>query len=203
MPKRNAEVDVYIAAAAPFARPILKHLRSVVHTGCPAVEEEMKWGMPFFVFKGNLAHMAAFKEHCAFGFWKSALVFGSERRAEREGMGQFGRITELADLPDEKRLLGYVRKAVELNEAGITRPRSARAKGERSIEVPDDLAAGLRKNAKARKSFEDFSYSHRKEYVDWITGAKRAETRSKRLATALDWLAEGKSQNWRYERTAR
>jgi uncharacterized protein YdeI (YjbR/CyaY-like superfamily) len=203
MPKRTPEVDAYIAAAAPFARPILRHLRRIVHTGCPAVEETIKWGMPFFEYKGNLAHMAAFKEHCAFGFWKRALLFGPEQSADRDAMGQFGRITKLSDLPNERTLLGYVREAAELNQAGITRPRPAREKGPRSIDVPDDLAAGLRKNAKARKTFENFSYSHRKEYVDWITGAKREETRRNRLTTALEWLAEGKSQNWKYERKAR
>jgi uncharacterized protein YdeI (YjbR/CyaY-like superfamily) len=199
MSKRNPEVDSYIGAAAPFARPILKHLRKIVHAGCPAVEETMKWGMPFFEYKGNLAHMAAFREHCAFGFWKRALLFGSERPAKREAMGQFGRITKLSDLPEEKRLLEQVRRAAKLNEAGIARPRPAREKGPRMVEVPADLAAALRKNVKARKTFDNFSYSNRKEYVDWINGAKREETRLRRLATAMEWMAAGKSQNWRYE----
>ena len=201
MPKKDVKVDAYIAAAAPFAQPILKHLRKLVHTGCPGVEETIKWGMPFFIYRGqNLAHMAAFKAHCAFGFWKGSLFLNPEMAGRREAMGHFGRITSRADLPNDKTLLGYVRKAAELNEKGVSPPRKPKPTGLRVLEIPQDLTAALRKNAKARKSFENFSYSHRKEYVDWITEAKREETRRKRLATALRWLAEGKSQNWKYER---
>ena len=200
MPKKNSAVDAYIAAAAPFARPILKHLRKIVHTGCPDVEEKIKWGMPHFEYKGNLAGMAGFNEHCSFGFWKAALIFGPEMANRDDAMGHFGRIARLSDLPNEKTLLGYVRKAVELNEAGINLPRKPKPKGPRVLEVPDDLAAALRKNARARKTFENFSYSQRKEYVEWITEAKREETRKKRLTSAIDWLAQGKSRNWKYER---
>lgn len=201
MPKKNPKVDAYIAEAAPFARPILKHLRKVVHAGCPGVEEVIKWGMPHFEYKGNLAGMAGFKKHCAFGFWKSALVLGPEKAKRQDAMGQFGCITILADLPEEKTLLGYVRKAAELNEKGISEPRQTKpkTKGPRVLEVPDDITAALGKNAKARKTFENFSYSHRKEYVEWITEAKRPETRQRRFATMLEMLAEGKSRHWKYQ----
>ena len=198
MPKKDPRVDGYIAKAAPFAQPILKHLRKLVHAECPDVEETLKWSMPSFLYKGILCGMAAFKEHCTFGFWKHDLVVGDQGapRAE-EAMGTFGRITKLSDLPNDKVLLGYIRKAVELNDAGIKKP--ARPKRPREeLKIPSSLKLALKANKKALETFEQFSYSHKKEYVEWITEAKRDETRDKRLATAIIWIAEGKPRNWKY-----
>jgi uncharacterized protein YdeI (YjbR/CyaY-like superfamily) len=194
MAKNDPRVDAYIKRAAPFARPILKHLRKMVQVGCRDVEETIKWRSPFFEHKGTMCFMAAFKEHCAFGFWKGALIFGKENKG---AMGHFGRITSISDLPDQKTLIGFVRKAAELNKAGVKKS-APRARAKQKINAPSDLKAALQKNAKARKTFEDFSYSHKKEYVDWITDAKRDETRKRRLQTAIQWLAEGKPQNWKY-----
>jgi uncharacterized protein YdeI (YjbR/CyaY-like superfamily) len=200
MGKRDTRVDAYIAKSAGFAQPILNHLRELVHRGCPEVEETLKWSRPSFVHKGLLCGMAAFKQHATFGFWKHELVVG--KTGEKEGMGQFGRITSLKDLPAEKVLLGYIRKAVTLNEAGIKAPAPTRAKpGEkRELAVPDYFVAALKKNKTAQANYENFSYSHKKEYVEWLTGAKREDTRQKRLQTALAWIAEDKSQNWKYAR---
>jgi len=184
MATKDSRVDAYIKRAAPFARPILKHLRKVAHIGCPDVEETIKWQSPFFEHKGIICFMAAFKEHCVFGFWKGSLIFGEKHKG---AMGHFGRITSMHDLPDEKKLTGYVRKAAELNEAGVKKSRP-RSRAKQKINVPSDLRAALQRNAKARKTFEDFSYSHKKEYVDWITDAKRDETRTRRLQTAVQWL---------------
>jgi uncharacterized protein YdeI (YjbR/CyaY-like superfamily) len=143
--------------------------------------------------------MAAFKSHCAFLFWKGSLIFeGAEK--ERDGMGHFGRLTSIDGLPDEKTLAGYIRQAAELNAAGVKSPARAQPEKAAELEVPEYLAAALNANAKAKKTWDAFSYSCRKEYVQWLTEAKREETRNKRLATTLEWLAEGKSQNWRYER---
>ena len=194
MARKDPRVDAYIKRAAPFARPILKHLRKIVHLGCRDVEETIKWRSPFFEHKGTMCFMAAFKEHCAFGFWKGALIFGKENKG---AMGHFGRITSINDLPDRKTLIGFVRKAAELNKAGVKKS-APRTRAKQKINVPSDLKAALQKKAKARTTFEDFSYSHKKEYVDWITGAKRDETRKKRLTTAIQWLGQGKPQNWRY-----
>jgi uncharacterized protein YdeI (YjbR/CyaY-like superfamily) len=199
MPKKDPRLDDYIARAAPFARPILRHLRALIHRGCPEVEETIKWGSPHFDYKGPLAGMAAFTAHCAFGFWKGELIFTDQGKAN-EAMGHFGRIERLSDLPNDKVLLGFVQKAVELNEAGIKRPQRPRVTGLRVLEVPPDLSRALKGNAKARKNFETFSYSKRKDYVEWITEAKRPETRRQRLTTTLEWLAAGKSRNWKYER---
>jgi uncharacterized protein YdeI (YjbR/CyaY-like superfamily) len=142
--------------------------------------------------------VAAFKGHCAFGFWKSALVLG-EDQAEESAMGQFGRLTSLSDLPADKVILGYIRKAVALNDAGIRNPARVRAEVKKELVVPEDFLAALRTNKKALTTFETFSYSHKKEYVEWITEAKRDETRAQRLKTALAWLALGKSRHWKYQ----
>jgi uncharacterized protein YdeI (YjbR/CyaY-like superfamily) len=193
MAKKDPRTDAYIQNAQPFARPILTHLRKLVHKACPDVEETVKWRMPFFERKGIICFMAAFKEHATFGFWKGSLLFGKENEG---AMGHFGRLTSIKDLPSEKEIVGYIKKAAELNERGIQKKHPAR--GKQKLTVPPDLKAALAKNSKARKTFQNFSYSHRKEYVQWITDAKREETRTKRLKKAIQWLAQGKPQNWKY-----
>jgi uncharacterized protein YdeI (YjbR/CyaY-like superfamily) len=194
MGKKDPRVDAYIKRAALFARPILKCLRQIVHIGCPDVEETIKWNSPFFEHKGIICFMAAFKEHCAFGFWKGSLIFGAKHKG---AMGHFGRITSISDLPNSKILAGCVRKAAELNQAGVQKSRP-RSRAKQKVSVPADLKAALQKNARARKTFENVSYSHKKEYVKWITDAKRDETRKRRLQTAIQWLAQGKPQNWKF-----
>jgi uncharacterized protein YdeI (YjbR/CyaY-like superfamily) len=199
MATKDPRIDAYIAKSADFAKPILKHLRKVVHAGCPPVEETLKWSMPHFDYKGVMCGMAAFKEHCSFGFWKESLIFDGEKSGEKEGMGSFGCIKSLRDLPDEKTLIGYVKKAAALNEAGIKAPGRTQPKKRKAIPVPDYFTAALTKNEKARKTFDAFSPSHRREYLQWITEAKREETRKERMATSLKWLSEGKILNWRYQ----
>jgi uncharacterized protein YdeI (YjbR/CyaY-like superfamily) len=200
MANKDPRIDQYIAKAAPFAQPILKHLRKIVHAGCPKVEETMKWSMPHFDYKGPFCGMAAFKQHCSFGFWKSSLVLGSTASNKKDGMGHFGRLESIRDLPSEKKLIAYVRKAVALNDAGIRSSRSKPRTKPAPVVVPSYLKAALQKNKNAQVNFENLSPSHRKEYVLWLTDAKRDETRQKRLATAIAWISEGKSHNWRYER---
>lgn len=200
MARKDPRVDAYIENGAPFAQPILKYIRNVVHAGCPNVEETIKWRMPHFDYKGMFVGMAAFKEHCSFGFWQEAARALGGRGENADGMGQFGRITAITDLPDEKTLIGYVRKAAEIKDAGIKRTDAPQRRWKSApLDVPEYLSAALKKNKKAQQTFDNFSYSHRKEYVDWITSAKREETRARRIDTALEWLAEGKSQNWRYQ----
>jgi uncharacterized protein YdeI (YjbR/CyaY-like superfamily) len=198
MSTRDPRVDAYIQKQAEFARPILERLREAVHKGCPDVTETVKWSMPFFMRKAILCHMAAFKAHCSFGFWKGNLVVGKSEKSE-EGMGQFGRIESLKDLPSDKVLIGYVKKAVELDEAGVKREPKREPRAPIPTEPPADLAAGLKKNKKARETFEKFRPSHKREYIEWITEAKREETRQKRLAQTLEWLTEGKSRHWKHQ----
>ncbi|MEO5559855.1 MAG: YdeI/OmpD-associated family protein [Dokdonella sp.] len=199
MASRDPRIDAYIAKSADFAQPILVHLREVVHTACRDVEETMKWSFPHFMYKGMLCGMSAFKQHVAFGFWKGKLVVDDAGQSLEDAMGQFGRITRVADLPPKRTLSTYVKKAMALNDAGVkspTRVNGARPKSE--VAVPDDLASALKKDAKARKTFDAFSASARREYIDWIAEAKRETTRVQRLATTLEWLAEGKQRNWKY-----
>jgi uncharacterized protein YdeI (YjbR/CyaY-like superfamily) len=199
MGTRSERVDAYIAKSAEFARPILEHLREVVHSACPEVEETFKWSFPCYMYKGMLCSMAAFKAHCSFGFWKSSLILGKRDKEEVErSMGQFGRITQLSDLPADEVLIGYIQEAMKLNEAGIKAPNRAKPKAPRELVVPDDLAAALQGNAAARATFEKFSPSNKREYVEWLTEAKTEATRSKRLGTAIEWIAEGKPRNWKY-----
>ena len=199
MGTRDPRVDAYIAKSAEFAKPILAHLREVVHAACPEVEEAMKWSHPHFSYQGMLCGMAAFKQHCTFGFWKFDLIVANDPASEA-AMGQFGRLTKLADLPSKKVLTGYIRQAMKLNEDGVKAHwLEKRAKPKPPAKVPDDLSAALAKNKKARTVFEGFPPGQRREYIEWITEAKRDETRLKRLAQTIEWLAEGKRRNWKYE----
>ena len=196
---RDPRVDAYIEKSADFAEPILTRIRELVHEVCPEVEETIKWGWPHFIYKGLLCGMAAFKGHCTLNFWKGEDVLGKDV-ASKGAMGQFGRITSVEDLPSREVLAGYILKAKALNDAGTPGPRSRRSKPRGEPEVPEDLSTALKDNPKAKAAFEGFPPGHRREYVEWITEAKRAETRAKRLATTLEWLAEGKKRNWKYEK---
>jgi uncharacterized protein YdeI (YjbR/CyaY-like superfamily) len=143
--------------------------------------------------------MAAFKEHAAFNLWKGSLIVGSD--GDRVAMGQFGRITRLSDLPPKKTLAGYIKQAMALNEAGVKTPKVRKPGLERKavpITPPPDFKAALAANAKARATFDGFSPSHRKEYIEWIVDAKRDETRQRRIREATAMLAEGKTRNWKY-----
>ena len=198
MGTRDPRIDEYIENSAEFAQPILTHLREVVHAGCPDVEEGWKWSFPHFMHHGVMCSMASFKAHCAFGFWKASLVL--ETPAEEEAMGSFGRITSLKDLPSKRVLIAYVKKAAALNEAGVKVEKAPKAKAPRPLDVPADLAKALKGNRKARDTFDAFSTSHKREYVEWITEAKREETRAKRLEQTVAMLAEGKSRHHKYQR---
>jgi uncharacterized protein YdeI (YjbR/CyaY-like superfamily) len=201
MGRKDPRVDAYIARAAGFARPILSHLRKVVHAGCPEVEETLKWSAPHFMYKGMLCGMASFKAHCAFGFWKGKLLADTIKAAARAGgpaMGQFGRLTAVTDLPGERTLIRLVQEAAALNDQGVKAPARAKPKGGRTLKVPDDFMFALRRNTKALATFDGFSYSNKKDYVEWVTEAKQEMTRKTRLETAVAWMAEGKVRNWKY-----
>jgi uncharacterized protein YdeI (YjbR/CyaY-like superfamily) len=196
VPKKDPRVDAYVARSADFAKPILKFIRSAVHEGCPQAEETIKWGFPHFDYKGMLCGMAAFKSHCALGFWKNSLMLDS---TNREAMGHFGRITSVEELPSRKVLVGYVKKAAELNERKVKAPKRA-PKPKKAIPMPAEFKSALAKNKKASAAYDAFSPSHKREYLEWISEAKRDETREKRIATALEWIASGKPRNWKYTR---
>ena len=193
----DPRIDDYIQSAAAFAQPMLVHIRDTVHQACPQVEETIKWGMPTFMHAGGiLCGMAAFKKHVSFGYWKHALVVGDG--SAQEGMGSYGKMASLKDLPPKKTLLAHIRKAAKLNEDGVKAP-AQRKSAKPFPQEPDDLVAALRKNKAAQATYEAFPSSCKREYVEWITEAKREETRAKRLAQAVEWMAEGKRRNWKYE----
>ena len=204
MPKLDPRVDAYIAKAQPFAQPILTHLRAVVHAACPDCQETIKWGFPHFDYRGIMCSMASFKAHTAFGFWNPGAIKGLTPAGE-PAAGTFGRITSLKDLPSDKQLAGFIKAAMKNNEAGVKPVRDKTARMGKKLpaallaKTPDDLAALLKKDAKARATWDAFPPSHRKEYVEWIVEAKKDETRARRLEQAMEMLREGKSRNWKYQ----
>lgn len=195
--KTDPRIDAYIGRQAAFAQPILSHIRQTVHAACPDCEETLKWGSPTFMYKGGmLAGMAAFKAHAAFGFWHGGLVAG-ETEKRMSAMGQFGRLTSIGDLPEREALEAMVRKAMALADEGVKAPRAKHEKA--PFSVPEDLRSALDGNKAAAATFDGFPPSARRDYVEWITEAKREATRAKRVAQAAEWLAEGKKRNWKYE----
>jgi uncharacterized protein YdeI (YjbR/CyaY-like superfamily) len=191
---RDPRIDAYIAQSADFARPILEHVRELVHNTVPGAGEAIKWGMPHFTHKDkSIAGMAAFKAHCA------VMVHGDGRQAT-EGMGTYGKITRLEELPDDDELaMKLIEARTRIDIRGTAAKRSPRSAPKAELPVPQDFAAALRENTKAGATFEGFSPSQRREYVAWISAAKQEATRAKRLTTSIEWLAEGKRRNWKYE----
>jgi len=199
MGKRAPQIDAYIEKAQPFARPILKKVRTLFHKACPNVEETLKWSHPSFQYKGMLGGMAAFKKHAVWGLWKASLINDPHKAMETDPNSPMGgrNITSVGDLPSDNILLDLISQAVELNEKGV-KVAKPRAKPKPPAKVPSDLAAALKKSAKAAATFEEFSPSHKREYIEWITEAKQEETRQRRLAQAIEWMAQGKPRNWKY-----
>ena len=199
----DPRVDAYIERAAPFAQVILTHLRQLMHQACPRATESIKWGMPFFIQQGViLTSMAAFKRHCAFGFWGPEMkkVLAKDGRNGSYGMGSLGRITGLEALPPDRVLLGYMSQAADFVESGSRTKSIDRSKrpAKKATRVPPELAAALKKNKMATKVFLEFSPSSKREYADWIAHAKHPETKAKRVKQAVEWIAEGKQRNWKY-----
>lgn len=203
----DARVDAYIERAAPFAQPILAHLRKLMHQACPHATETIKWGLPFFQQQGViLAHLAAFKQHCAFGFWRPQMkkILAADGWKASNSMGAFGRLTKLQDLPSDKAMLTYMAHAADLIETGertqsIERPKKPAKK--KPVRVPRELAAALKKNKLASKAFAEFSPSCRREYCLWIAAAKRPETKEKRLREAVSLISQGKAHYWKYDKS--
>lgn len=200
----DPRVDAYIEKAAPFAQTILTHLRELMHKACPRVTESVKWSMPFFIQQGViLCNMAAFKQHCAFGFWGREMtkMLAADGLLSSQAMGALGRITNMKDLPSDAALLTYMRRAAELVESGERTKSIDRSRKPKKppLRIPAELAAALKKDKTAAKAFAEFSPSCRREYAEWIATAKQAETKKRRLQQALALIAKGKTRNWKYE----
>lgn len=198
MPTIDPRIDAYIAESWEFAQPILTHLREVIHGACPQVQETMKWSRPHFEYNGLLCGMSAFMAHCGFGFWKGALMFPGT--SELAAAGHFGRIISVKDLPSKKVLAGYVKQAMLLNEEGAKAPARVKRATPRTLLVPDYFQAALQARAQAQEKFDAGSTSFQREYVDWLADAKTEATRLRRMDQAIDWTADGKGRNWKYEK---
>ena len=202
MPKRDPRIDAYIIKSADFAVAILQHLRVLVHVACPEAAETMKWSFPHFMYRDEmLCSMASFKQHCSFGFWKAALMKDAALLLDnrKEAMGSIGRITSIKDIPPDKKIIGWIKEAMKLNDASVKVPK-AKPVGLVNLVIPAFFSAALAKNKKALAAFEKFSPSQKKEYAEWLTEAKTVPTREKRMVQALEWIAEGKIRNWKYVR---
>lgn len=204
MPTTDARIDAYIAKSADFAKPILERIRKLVHKACPDATETVKWSMPFFEYNGTIiCNMAAFKQHCAFGFWNASQLKDPEgilHIDDKNAMGHLDRITSLKDLPADKILVAYIKEAAQLIKEGKNIPARAKKEPKKDLPMPAELTAALKKNKTAKETFAAFPPSHRREYIEWISEAKTDATKEKRVATTMEWLTEGKSRHWKYQK---
>lgn len=201
--KKDRRIDDYISKSEEFAKPILRYIRDIVHKACPEVTETMKWGMPHFDYKGMMCGIASFKQHCTFGFWKASLMKDKYKvfvKGENSGMGNFGKVKDIQDLPSAKIIIEYIKEAMKLNDDNVAVPKELKENVRKELVIPEYFLKVLKKNEVALKTFMDFSYPHKKEYLEWITEAKKEETREKRIYAAIKWLSEGKGRNWKYEK---
>lgn len=203
MGTNDPRVDAYIAKQAAFAQPILRELRSIAHEADPGITEDIKWGAPAFMHKGIVFIMAGFKAHVGVNFWKGALIVPSQSRrsTDDKAMDQIRKMASMAELPPKKTIIGYIKSAIRLNEGGVPTPtpgKNSPVKKRAPLRTPPSLSAALKRNAKAKTTYESFSPSHKREYIEWIGEAKTTETRDRRIEQALGWMAEGKARNWKY-----
>lgn len=203
MAAKEKIIDDYIAKSADFAKPILTHIRELVHKACPDAEEKMKWSFPHFDYKGEMmCSMAAFKQHAVFGFWKATLMKDPvliENAQSETAMGHLGKLTLIKDLPSDKKMMAWIKEAMLLNDKGIRLPAKIKSTENKELIVPDYFSKTLKKNKIAKEVFGTFSYSHKKEYLEWITQAKTEVTRNKRMLQAIGMMEEAKSLNWKYK----
>jgi hypothetical protein len=202
MGTRDRRVDAYIARLPDFSREICTRFRSIVHECAPEIDEDIKWGHPSFMHKGIVCGMAAFKAHVVIHFWKTALLTGSHARraTDDKTLERLARVTSASELPPKTAIAGFLKAAVKLNDGAVKAPSPTKAarKTRAPLRTPPIFSKALERNAKAKATYDGFSASHRREYVEWITEAKSSETRDRRIEQALGWLAEGKPRNWKY-----
>ncbi|RFZ85822.1 hypothetical protein DYU05_09580 [Mucilaginibacter terrenus] len=209
MEQYDSRVDAYIEKSAEFAKPILKHLREIVHNASPEITETIKWSAPFFEYKGVLCFMMAFKQHAGFGFWKAEQLPDPHQILYTEGgeaAGSIGKLTSIADIPDADILVWYIKQAMAQKDAAgpvkakpaakkVTGPKPANT----TLDTPNYLAELFISNPEAKAYFDKFSPSQKKEYITWFEDAKTTATRDKRLKEGIEWMNEGKTRNWKYK----
>lgn len=200
MENYNKDVTAYIEKMADFAKPILNNLREIIFSTCPEVEENIKWGTPHYSYKGDhLVMMGGFKQHCSFSLYKAELMKDKDIQASVAASKKFGymdKIKDVSELPTKEKLVAYIKEAMVLNESGKAKPKPVKEKSSAEIVAPKEFMDALAKNGKAIEIFESKSPSFRKNYIIWIADAKTDETRNKRIAQSLEWIAEGKDRFW-------
>lgn len=198
--KAKPTFDEYISGCAEFAQPILLHLRKLIHQNCPGIEEKIKWNFPCFVYKGtNLVYMAGFKQHATFGFWLADHMSDSRKvfiKEEKSGMGNFGKLTSLSDLPSDEIIAEYLYEAMQLHDQGV-KHTVRKSTPTKKFAIHPAFQEALSKN-NLLKQFETFSPSNQNDYAEWISDAKTETTQNKRMIQALEWISEGKPRNWKY-----
>jgi uncharacterized protein YdeI (YjbR/CyaY-like superfamily) len=201
MEQYDNRVDAYIGKSADFAQPILNYIREIIHEASPLITETIKWGCPSFDYKGPIVMMAAFKQHCGLNLWKASLMDDPDgvMKLNDENAGQFSRITSIADLPQKNVLIDFIKQGVALNEKGLKVPTKKTTGEKAELVVPDYFTAALDSNPQAKANFDGFSYSQKKEYLEWFIEAKSEATRDNRVKTSVEWISEGKSRNWKYQ----
>jgi uncharacterized protein YdeI (YjbR/CyaY-like superfamily) len=194
---RDPRIDAYVAKAQPFARPILEKVRERVHAVVPRAEETIKWGMPAYTLDGKILLItAAFKAHAALNFWRGQELRGD--KANADAMGQFGKLASVADLPSDSELDRLMKEAAEVAK-NAPAPRKAKHGPKAAPEMHPDFSAALAKAPKAKAALDGLPPSAQRDYLEWISEAKQDSTRAKRIATAVEWLSEGKRRHWKYQ----
>ena len=194
---RDPRIDAYIAKAQPFARPILEKVRNRVHAVVPDVEEAIKWSMPAYTLGGKIVLItAAFKAHTALNFWRGQELRGEAANAN--AMGQFGKIGSVDELPPDAELDRLISEVAELAKAAPA-PRKAKHDPKPAPGLHPEFAAALAKAPKAKAALDGFPPSAQRDYFEWISEARQDATRQKRIATAVEWLGEGKRRHWKYQ----
>jgi uncharacterized protein YdeI (YjbR/CyaY-like superfamily) len=201
MEQYDSRIDAYIEKSVDFAKPILTYLRQVIHEASPLITETIKWGCPSFDYKGPLVMLASFKQHCGLNLWKASLMHDPQQvmKLSDESAGQFGRITNIADLPPKDVLIDFIQQGVKLNEAGVKARANKTTSEKTELITPDYFVAILDQHPQAKSTFDNFSASQKKEYVNWFEEAKTEATREKRLTEGIAWIIEGKTRNWKYK----
>lgn len=198
---KNSDIDNYIAGKAPFAQEILTHLRQIIHNAAPDITETIKWRQPCFEHNGLVCSVAAFKKHVTFSFFKGKLLNDSNNIFPTSDNNELTslKFSVLADIPQDDILTAFIQQAIALNADSNCKRKSTQRKDKDTLVMPNDLAAALASTPAAQSTFNNFSYSKQKDYIEWLTSAKRETTRVTRLATTVQWLSEGKARNWKYE----
>jgi uncharacterized protein YdeI (YjbR/CyaY-like superfamily) len=202
--KKNQKVDDYILKSASFSQPILYKMRAIIEEAEPHIEETIKWGFPCFTYQNKIiCSFSAYKNHCVFRFWQGSSLEDSDGILAKVGeteMGELSKIKNLEDLPNSEVLIKYIRTAIELSQKGSAKKPMTKEK-KLTIDLKSiDLPEIFNSFPKQAEKFDTFSPSHRKEYISWINEAKTDETKLKRIKTMMEWLLEGKSRNWKYEK---